>query len=115
MTVLRPSLPPPISRTTRTVSLPYSAARAVLARNCGTAGAAANSVDAFSERARKSRRWNIGLPFFSTRLLPWKPGFSPASQKLGFPGRSWVSVQRVLGHGQQGVGRLADPLVAGRA
>src|SRR5262245_61161135 len=90
MTVLRPSLPPPISSTTRTVSLPTSAARAVLARNCGTAGAHAKSVEVFSERARKSRRDNMDRSF----------PFADESR------------QRVLRHGHQGMGGLANSLVA---
>src|SRR5262245_27929123 len=90
MTVLSPSLPPPISSTTRTVSLPTSAARAVLARNCGTAGAHARRVEVFSERARKSRRDNMDRSF----------PFADESR------------QRVLRHGHQGMGGFANSLVA---
>src|SRR5947209_13332458 len=92
MTVLSPSLPPPISRTTRTVpSLSCSAARAVAARNCGTAGAQASNVEVFSERARKSRRVSMADSF----------------------GRIAASglCERVLRQRQQGVRRLADALL----
>src|SRR5947209_5033512 len=63
MTVLRPSLPPLISTTTRIGSLPTSAARAVLARNCGTTPPNASKDEPCSVRARKVRRSSmIGSP-----------------------------------------------------
>src|SRR5690349_5243857 len=62
MTVLRPSLPPVISMTTRMLSLPTSAARAVLAMKLGTTELRANSDEPCSVRARNERRVNMGVP-----------------------------------------------------
>jgi hypothetical protein len=56
MTVLRPSFPPVISRTTRIGSLPGSAARAVRSMNPGTSGAVAIR----EERFKNSRRLSMG-------------------------------------------------------
>src|SRR5207244_9794872 len=83
MTVFRPSLPPESSTTTRTVSLPCSAAWAVRARKPGTAGPTARSVEAL----RKSRRFS---------MRPLSAGI------VGF------LCQVILGSGDQCVGGLAD-------
>src|SRR2546423_3687433 len=56
MTVLRPSLPPDSSSTTRMVSLPGAAARAVRATNCGTTEPSATSDEPCRARVRNCRR-----------------------------------------------------------
>src|SRR3954470_20737283 len=59
MTVLRPSLPPVISSTTRMLSLPGAAARAVRATNCGTIALRATSDEPWSVWVRNCRRVTI--------------------------------------------------------
>src|SRR5262245_22167202 len=81
MTVLRPSLPPLISMTTSTVSLPGWAAKAVLARKRGTTEPTASSEVPWRLRTKNCRRVNIA-----------------ASDK------GEGSSQLVLRHGHDGVG-----------
>src|SRR5438046_1495640 len=95
MTVLSPSLPPPISTTTRTVSRPGSAARAVRARNSGTTPPRASSDEPCSARVRNWRRWSMAAPLCG----------------LVIPG---VSGQVVFRQRQDGVDRLADAAVQRR-
>src|ERR1700730_12319914 len=84
MTVLRPSLPPLISMTTRILSLPASAARAVLARKPGTTEPSANSDEPCSVRITNWRRVSMAL------------------SGLG---------QLVFGHGHDRMGRLTNAVV----
>src|SRR5436309_875401 len=115
MTVFSPSLPPVISMTTSTLSLPAPpapagpAAFAVSARNCGTTVPRARSEEPRSVWARKSRRWSMGESSNGRYVNPReglvKPlvCLAPASRQLR------------LRHGQNGVGRLAGAPVQGFA
>ena len=61
--MLRPSLPPVISSTTRMLSLPGAAAWAVRDTNCGTIELNATSDEPFKCMGRNCRRFNmVGTP-----------------------------------------------------
>src|SRR5262245_12215430 len=94
MTVLRPSLPPVISSTTRMLSLPGAAACAVRATNCGTAEPRATRDEARSVWVRNCRRVNMMVP-------------------RGFTVRTQGSCQLVFRHRQDGVDGLAGAAVQG--
>src|SRR5438094_110094 len=106
MTVLRPSLPPLISMTTSTVSLPPrrtspgAAALAVLAMSPGTTGPTARRDDACRERVRKSRRFNMGYLRFMDGVERGERG---------------QLRQLRLRHAEDGVDRLARPPLQGGA
>src|SRR5262245_11428009 len=110
MTVLRPSLPPFISTTTRTLSLPASAARAVLATNCGTTEPRARSDEPCSVWFRNWRRVNMGCLSVGGRVTHRgvRAGFKPAPTA---PARR--SGQLVFGQGEDGVDDFADTAVQG--
>src|SRR5262249_39834499 len=95
MTVLRPSLPPVISRTTRMLSLPGAAASAVRATNCGTIALRATNDEPLSVRVRNCRRLTI-------------PGSPCKGDVRG-------SRQLVFGDGQDRVDGLADAAGQGGA
>src|SRR5947208_14751700 len=99
MTVFRPSLPPLISSTTRMLSLPGAAARAVRATNCGTTAPRATSDEPCSVRVRSCRRVNI---LCLSAMGRWDEGIGGLCQV-------------VFGHRQDGVDGLAHAAVEGGA
>src|SRR5438067_2221582 len=109
MTVLSPSFPPVISITTRMLSLPGAAARAVRATNCGTTAPRATSDELRSARVRNCRRVNMVAPGIGTGerravrptcFVPTRRAYAPTLAD---------SVQLVLRHRQDRVDGLAHP------
>src|SRR5438270_2771768 len=113
MTVLRPSLPPVSSTRTRTLSLPASAARAVLATNSGTKALAASRDEPCRARVRNSRRWIISCILWRVEGLftsrgRWQSAACGlavgCAQLLSRKRRQPGSAQLVFRHGHDHVG-----------
>src|SRR5262249_54345855 len=96
------------STTTRTVSLPASAALAVFTRNCGTTEPMASNEDPCNPRTRNLRRLNMAILSIKDNV-----GFVPVQSRVAAR-RLLNSGKLIVRHGHQRMNRFPNPPVPRR-